>query len=56
MKFDLEERLIRFAVSTLDITENLPNSKGGIHLSGQLARSGTAPALLYGEAQSAESR
>src|SRR6186713_2601803 len=56
MKFDLEERLIRFAVTILEVSENLPNSRGGMHLSGQIARSGTAPALLYGEAQSAESR
>ncbi len=28
----------------------------GKHISGQVVRSGTAPALIYGEAQSAESR
>ena len=56
MKYDLEERLIRFAVAILEISEKLPDTKGRIHLSGQIARSGTAPALLYGEAQSAESR
>jgi four helix bundle protein len=56
MKLDLEERLIRFAVTILEVSENLPNSRGGMHLSGQIARSGTAPALLYGEAQSTESR
>ncbi len=31
-------------------------TKAGNHLSGQLIRSGTSPALNYGEAQSAESR
>ena len=56
MKFNLEERLINFAVLILEITEKLPESKGSNHLSGQLVRSGTAPALQYGEAQSAESR
>lgn len=56
MKFDLEERLINFAVLILEITEKLPDTKGSNHLSGQLVRSGTAPALVYGEAQSAESR
>ncbi len=35
---------------------NIPNSKAGKHLSGQLVRSGTSPTLNYGEAQSAESR
>jgi four helix bundle protein len=56
MKYNLEERLINFAVLILDITEKLPETRGSSHLSGQLVRSGTAPALYYGEAQSAESR
>ncbi len=54
--FDLEERLIAYAVWVMDVVEELPNTRGGNHLSGQLVRSGTAPALMYGEAQSAESR
>jgi four helix bundle protein len=56
MKFNLEERLINFAVLILEITEKLPETRGSNHLSAQLGRSGTAPALHYGEAQSAESR
>jgi four helix bundle protein len=56
MKFNLEERLINFAVQILEITEKLPQTRGNSHLSGQLVRCGTAPALYYGEAQSAESR
>ncbi len=55
-KFDLEERLIEFAVLIIEITESLANTKAGIHFAGQLVRSGTSPALHYGEAQSAESR
>jgi four helix bundle protein len=55
-KKDLEERLIDFAVSIIEIVNEMPNSKAGNHLSGQLVRSGTAPALNYGEAQSGESR
>lgn len=55
-KYDLEERLIDFAVLIILITENLFNSRAGIHIAGQLVRSGTSPALHYGEAQSAESR
>lgn len=39
----------------IEITENLFNTKAGNHIAGQLVRSGTSPALLYGEAQSAES-
>ena len=55
-KFDLEERLIEFAVLIIEITENLYTTRAGNHIAGQLVRSGTSPALLYGEAQSAESR
>jgi len=55
-KFDLEERLIDFAVLIINVTDNLTNTKAGNHLQGQLIRSGTSPALNYGEAQSGESR
>jgi len=55
-KFDLEQRLIKFAVSAIRLAEKLPASFAGKHLSGQLIRSARAPALHYGEAQSAESR
>ena len=53
---DLEDRLIVFAVSIINVIESLPNSKAGNHIAGQLVRSGTPPAPNYGEAQSAESR
>ena len=55
-KFDLEERLIDFSVLIIEITNEMPNTKAGNHLAGQLIRSGTSPALNYGEAQSGESR
>lgn len=55
-KFDLEDRLINFAVLIVEIAETMPNTRAGNHLSGQLLRSGTSPALNYGEAQSGESR
>jgi four helix bundle protein len=55
-KYDLEERLINFAVLIVEICENMPDSKSGNHLASQLLRSGTSPALNYGEAQSGESR
>lgn len=55
-KFDLEDRLIAFAVLIIKITETLNNTKAGNLIAGQLVRSGTPPALQYGEAQSAESR
>ncbi len=56
MKYDLEDRLITYSVDLLKITESFPKSYAGNHLAGQLIRSGTAPALNYGEAQAAESR
>jgi four helix bundle protein len=54
--FDLEERLIRFAVLIIDITEKMVKSPAGAYYGNQLLRSGSSPALNYGEAQSAESR
>ena len=56
IKYDLEERLIEFGSRIIDVVESLPNSTTGKHLGSQLVRSGTAPALNYGEAQAAESR
>jgi four helix bundle protein len=55
-KFDLEERLIVFASLIIEFAEKLPSTFAGKHLAGQIIRSGTAPALHYGEAQSGESR
>ena len=54
--FDLEDRLIDFAVRIIRTAESLPKTKVGNHIAGQLIRSGTSPAPNYGEAQSAESR
>ncbi len=55
-RYDLEERLIDFAVKILDLSEQLPQNFAAKHLGGQLVRSGTSPALNYGEAQEAESK
>jgi four helix bundle protein len=54
--YDLQERLIEFAVRVLNVVESLPTSRVGNHVANQLVRSGTSPAPNYGEAQSAESR
>ena len=53
---ELETRLISFAARVIDLVEKLPKSLVSKHLGEQLIRSGTSPALNYGEAQSAESR
>jgi four helix bundle protein len=55
-KYDINERLIEFAVNVIAICESVYSSRAGSHMVGQLIRSGTSPALNYGEAQSAESR
>ena len=55
-KYNLEERLINFTCLIFEITEIYKNSKAGNHISGQLVRSGSSPALNYGEAQSSESK
>ena len=49
-KYDLEERLIDFAVQIIRAAESLPNTRVGNHIAGQLVRCGTSPAPNYGEA------
>lgn len=53
---DLEERLIDFSVLILEIVDLLPSTRACSYLGSQLERSGTSPALNYGEAQFAESK
>ena len=55
-KYDIEERLIDFAVEIIFFVESLPTSKSASHMGGQLLRSGTSPSLNYGEAKAAESK
>jgi len=56
VKYDLQDRLVDFSVRIITLSEALPESKAGKHVSSQILRSGTSPAPNYGEAQSAESR
>ena len=51
----LEQRLIDFAVRIVRLAADLPGSFAGAHFGKQILRSGSAPALLYGEARAAES-
>jgi len=55
-KFDLEDRLVDFACRCLEVCGLLPGTKAGQNLEYQLSKSSTASALVYGEAQAAESR
>ena len=54
-KYDLEERLLTYSVRIIKIIEQLPDSRVGNHVAGQLLRSGTSPYPNHGEAQAAES-
>jgi four helix bundle protein len=56
IKYDLEERLVGFAVRIIRLVDSLPKTNIGRHIGGQIVRSGTAPAAHYGEAQGAESK
>ena len=55
-RYDLQDRLIAYAVQIIKLSESLPETKAGKHVSSQILRSGTSPAPNYGEAQSAESK
>ncbi len=55
-RFDLKERLVDFSCRIIEVVEALPATRAGNYIAGQLIRCGLAPALLYGEAQGAESR
>ena len=53
--YDLEDRLLEFASRVIDVSENLPKTRAGNHIAGQLLRSGTSPYGNHGEAQAPES-
>lgn len=55
-EFNLEDRLVDFAVLIIEIVNEIPKTKAGNYLVGQLVRCGTSPSLNYAEAQSGESR
>ena len=55
-KFDLENRLLEFTIRIISVVECLPDTRVCNYLGGQLLRSGSSPALNYGEAQAAESK
>ena len=55
-KYDLEDRLLDFAVNIVELTESLPTTRSGNHIAGQLLRCGTSPLSNHGEVEAAESR
>jgi four helix bundle protein len=55
-RYDLEDRLLDFAVSIVELTESFQNTRAGNHIAGQLLRCGTSPLSNHGEVEAAESR
>ncbi len=55
-QYDLEERLLDYSLRIIRVVDELPNTRTGNHVAGQLLRSGTSPSSNHAEAQSAESR
>ena len=53
--YDLEERLLEYSARIIRLVEQLPGTRAGNHIAGQLLRSGTSPLPNHGEAQAAES-
>lgn len=56
VKIDQKIVVLSFFCRVIEIVEVLPSTRTGNSIAGQLIRCGLAPALLYEEAQSAESR
>jgi four helix bundle protein len=55
-QYDLEDRLVDFAVNIVELTECFPIARSGNHIAGQLLRCGTLPLSNHGEVEAAESR
>jgi four helix bundle protein len=53
--YDLEERLLNYAVRIIRLVDTAKATLGGKTIAGQLVRSGTSPTLHHGEVQAAES-
>ena len=55
-RYDLEERLLEYAVRIIRLVDALPPTRAGRHVADQLLRCGTSPLANHGELQGAESR
>ena len=56
IRYDLEERLLDYAVRIIRLVDALPATRAGRHVADQLLRCGTSPLANHGELQAAESR
>jgi four helix bundle protein len=55
-QYDLDDRLLEYAIRIIRLVDALPPSKAGRHVADQLLRCGTSPLANHGELQAAESR
>jgi four helix bundle protein len=55
-RYDLEDRLVRFAVAVCRLAERLPTTATSKQIALQIVRSSTSSFANYGEVQGAESR
>jgi four helix bundle protein len=55
-RYDLEDRLLDFAVNVVELTESFPSTRAANHIAAQLLRCGTSPLSNHGEVEAAESR
>jgi len=55
-RYDLEDRLLEYAVRVIRLVDALPATRAGGHVADQLLRCGTSPLANHGEMQGAESR
>jgi four helix bundle protein len=55
-RYDLEDRLLEYAVRIIRLADALPATRAGRHIADQLLRYGTSPLANHGELQGAESR
>ena len=46
-QYDLQDRLVDYAVRIIKLSEAIPETKAGKHVSSQILRSGTSPAPNY---------
>lgn len=54
-RIEIECRLVKLAVKVLEFTDSMKHNTNLRYILDQLKRCGTAPALIYGEVQHAES-
>ena len=53
---DIAERLLEFSARIIKLATALPKSTVGVHICGQIIRSGTSAGANYEEARGAESK